>query len=252
MKYEKQTFVNGQVLTADCLNRMENGIKGACDAVPPACDSADCSKVLSYGANGCEWVDPPGNTLVVTITDGEVAQGTASHSAEEIFAHVQSGGYAVLNDGGTFKYLTSVDAWCAIFTYVSVEENLMQEIRVYDDNNTEMFEGRYVTPNQLDSTLVVPYFYSMNSGSEYRCETHTARELADLIRNGKVVIARLDDWENQRKGFAFMGVDESGFIKIWDSFTQDAGWSHAPDTAGFYADDDLDNKTAGNELWVEY
>ena len=59
MNYEKQTFVNGQVLTAECLNRMEEGIKGACEAVPPVCDSADCSKVLSYGKNGPEWVDMP-------------------------------------------------------------------------------------------------------------------------------------------------------------------------------------------------
>jgi hypothetical protein len=57
MQYEKQEFVNGQVLTAECLNRMEEGIKGACDAVPPACSAKDCSKVLSYGKNGCEWID---------------------------------------------------------------------------------------------------------------------------------------------------------------------------------------------------
>lgn len=59
MNYEKQEFKNGQVLTAECLNRMEEGIKGACEAVPPTCDSADCSKVLSYGANGFEWIDKP-------------------------------------------------------------------------------------------------------------------------------------------------------------------------------------------------
>ena len=59
MNYEKQTFVNGQVLTAECLNRMEEGIKGACDAAPPSCTSKDCSKVLSYGENGPEWVDMP-------------------------------------------------------------------------------------------------------------------------------------------------------------------------------------------------
>lgn len=59
MNYEKQEFKNGQVLTAECLNRMEDGIKGACEAAPPTCDSADCSKVLSYGANGFEWIDKP-------------------------------------------------------------------------------------------------------------------------------------------------------------------------------------------------
>lgn len=57
MNYEKQTFTNGQVLTAECLNRMEEGIKDACNAVPPTCTATDCSKVLSHGENGCEWVD---------------------------------------------------------------------------------------------------------------------------------------------------------------------------------------------------
>ena len=55
--YEKQNFADGQILTADCLNRMEKGIKDACESVPSACKSADCSKVLSYGAAGFEWVD---------------------------------------------------------------------------------------------------------------------------------------------------------------------------------------------------
>lgn len=59
MQYEKQVFTNGQVLTAECLNRMEEGIKGACEAIPPTCDSTDCSKVLSYGPNGFEWIDKP-------------------------------------------------------------------------------------------------------------------------------------------------------------------------------------------------
>lgn len=54
--YEKQTFVDGQILTADCLNRLEKGIEDACNAAPPECEVADCSMVLSHGANGCEWV----------------------------------------------------------------------------------------------------------------------------------------------------------------------------------------------------
>jgi hypothetical protein len=59
MKYEKQKFVNGQVLSAECLNHMEEGIKVACDAAPPTCTATDCSKMLSHGENGCEWIDVP-------------------------------------------------------------------------------------------------------------------------------------------------------------------------------------------------
>lgn len=57
LNYEKQTFINGQILSAEILNRMESGIKSACDAAPPECTDTDCSKVLSHGPNGCEWVD---------------------------------------------------------------------------------------------------------------------------------------------------------------------------------------------------
>lgn len=32
MAYTKQNFTDGQVLTASCLNRMEQGICDACDA----------------------------------------------------------------------------------------------------------------------------------------------------------------------------------------------------------------------------
>ena len=63
MEYEKQTFVNGQILSAELLNRMELGIQNACNAAPPECLDADCSKVLSHGANGCEWVDRRDATL---------------------------------------------------------------------------------------------------------------------------------------------------------------------------------------------
>lgn len=95
MNYEKQNFVNGQVLTAECLNRMEEGIKGACDAVPPACDSADCSKVLSYGKDGYEWINMSGGAVFYetfadavagtnAVADGPVKVFTADDGAKTI------------------------------------------------------------------------------------------------------------------------------------------------------------------------
>lgn len=92
MNYEKQTFKDGQVLTAECLNRMENGIKGACDAVPPACPTSDCSKVLSYGENGPEWVDMPsggggtgGGGSVDDTKISSTAPWSSRKTAREIF-----------------------------------------------------------------------------------------------------------------------------------------------------------------------
>ena len=59
MPYECQNFVDGQVLDAECLNRMERGIEDAHKSLPPDCDTTDCSKVLSFGPNGLEWITKP-------------------------------------------------------------------------------------------------------------------------------------------------------------------------------------------------
>lgn len=69
MEYEKQNFKNGHVLTADCLNRMEQGIADACGAAPPDCPAKDCSRILSHGANGHEWIPIPIETGEATIGD---------------------------------------------------------------------------------------------------------------------------------------------------------------------------------------
>jgi len=147
MEYEKQTFVNGQVLTAECLNRMEEGIKGACDAVPPACDSADCSKVLSHGANGCEWVDMPSgsSTLTVTVTDG-----VADHTPAEIYAHVQAGGTVVLLYSDIYFGMSRVDTRLAEFSSAT-DENIVDYVRVNEDGSVERYEHTFVTPEMLDS-----------------------------------------------------------------------------------------------------
>ena len=69
MGYECQNFKNGQVLNAECLNRMEQGIKDACDAAPPECSAKDCSRILSHGENGCEWIPIPIEKTNPTIGD---------------------------------------------------------------------------------------------------------------------------------------------------------------------------------------
>lgn len=56
MAYVKNQFVDGQVLTAECLNRMDSGIKEACDSAPPPCSDEDCGKVLSHTEDGHAWI----------------------------------------------------------------------------------------------------------------------------------------------------------------------------------------------------
>lgn len=103
MGYECQNFKNGQVLTADCLNKMEQGILDAFGAVPPACDDKDCSKVLSYGENGFEWIPLPDvtdrmdNTLV--LKDGIMGVNVTSEVAEDNTLPVSSAAvYGVLGN----------------------------------------------------------------------------------------------------------------------------------------------------------
>lgn len=56
MDYDCRNFKNGQVLTADDINKIEQALANVCSAVPPTCDSKDCSMVLSYSENGFEWI----------------------------------------------------------------------------------------------------------------------------------------------------------------------------------------------------
>lgn len=82
MAYTKQFFEDGQVLTAAQLNHIEDGLMRA-------------------------------TTLTVTIDE----EGMASHTASEIYAHVQSGGTAVLFRSGdlynmNFVSETSICFYC--------------------------------------------------------------------------------------------------------------------------------------------
>ena len=98
--YETQSFKNGQVLTAECLNRMEAGIKGACDAAPPTCDATDCSKVLSHGVNGCEWVDlPEGKSAYQYAQEGGYT-GTEAEFAEKLAEEAPKAFYVTVADNG--------------------------------------------------------------------------------------------------------------------------------------------------------
>ena len=154
MQYEKQSFSNGQVLTAECLNRMEEGIKGACDAVPPTCDSTDCSKVLSYGKNGPEWVNMPSggsggaSALIVVAADGE----ETSHSADDIYHHVRNGGSVTLSYNEKYYNLLSVtDGEYAWFGYID-DEGSAHIVGILG-SEVEPYEQTYATATYVDRAI---------------------------------------------------------------------------------------------------
>lgn len=49
-EYEKQYFVDGQVLTAECMNRMEEGIRKACLTCPDLTSEGIAADAAVVGA----------------------------------------------------------------------------------------------------------------------------------------------------------------------------------------------------------
>lgn len=135
MNYEKQTFKNGQVLTADCLNRMEDGIKQACDAALPECPSADCSKVLSYGANGPEWVDMPQGAGGSGGGSGGSSGGGTNDVTTSVFEVTKNSRISTLN-GTQWGRLESKDGFSCCKRYFPLSSN--SAIEVHDQTNTKI------------------------------------------------------------------------------------------------------------------
>lgn len=108
MGYEKQTWANGEIISAAKLNHMEDGISGAA------------------------------NLMIVSITDLEETEGigiigTASRSVDEITAHIMSGGIAVVaipqEDTESFQcgpvYMQRGVISAHVFTAVANDQNII-------------------------------------------------------------------------------------------------------------------------------
>lgn len=92
-----------------------------------------------------------GSTMTVTITDG-----VASHTSAEIFAHVQAGGTAALEDGNGFVYpLVGSCADYATFEH-SYDDDLRDNIVVYDDGSVEYREYNSIKSGALSNRIPVP------------------------------------------------------------------------------------------------
>ena len=105
MAYEPKTWECGDVVTADALNKIEQGIADANEL--PSVTSADNGKVL--GVDGGEYklveVDKP---LIINVVKG------ASHTADKTFAEIRS----YLDNGGAnaiVKYDKSGGAGQAVY-----------------------------------------------------------------------------------------------------------------------------------------
>ena len=89
------------------------------------------------------------STLIVTFGQ-DLTQ--PSYLPEDIYNHVQNGGFAVLCAPGGDRYysLTSCTSSDATFTWIGLEEDLLEQYVIYEDGSVDFFEDAYVTWTGLE------------------------------------------------------------------------------------------------------
>ena len=97
-----------------------------------------------------KWVQANGSPFPITVTlNGD----QASHTSGQIYAHVQSGGTAVLDYVGFTYVLVGCTADYASFDH-SYDDDLRDNILVYDDGSVEQREYNNIKSNALTNALI--------------------------------------------------------------------------------------------------
>ena len=86
MSYSKNTWANGDTITAEKMNHLETGVKDAADAGVPGTTGAQTGDVLSIGSSGPEWktadykvtFSVSGSSLVADKTLAEIYAAAAA------------------------------------------------------------------------------------------------------------------------------------------------------------------------------
>ena len=144
-------------------------------------------KSVDESGKPTEWecVDLPSNesVLLVTITDG-----IASHTAAEIYAHVQSGGSAVLS-GANIDFLPLASASnnaCIFGGNIDIEHDLATNYVVYASKEVESFFTNYARTQNLPKTLVVTV-------TQEGTASHGPQDIDSHARSGGTVMFSPDD-----------------------------------------------------------
>ena len=120
MGYEKQTWATGDVITAEKLNHMEDGIEGA-------------------GEGGA-------TVLRVTLTYTSQTQGTLSHTYQQIADAVFGGAFVyMVDDGGNFYHISNVHALSFDFLVIGTD----------DSGDVTLLIDRTVRPNPNSNMATV-------------------------------------------------------------------------------------------------
>lgn len=129
--------------------------------------------------------------------------------------------------------------------------------------NTSLTSGSYLvgngtsavtlkTPDEVRADIgspVVAKFISTDFRVTYRCITHTASEIKDLLWGGTPVVALAQCTDNS--AMTLLCWMEGNYVKL-GCFVGDGAWSHEIGNENCYVDGDTTNATVKNELWLEY
>lgn len=121
------------------------------------------------------------------------------------------------------------------------------------DNNAELEEilaSVNALPNAGSGNVIVAHFESPDGEATLFCKDYTYEQMKTALLQGIVVIAHCylqSGWMSY-----FVNLDGHDGKTLNVGALGDYGWNHAPDDDYFFADGNMSNKTAGNELWFEF
>lgn len=146
---------------------------------------------LQYAIEGIRGAD----LLIVTVE-----RDTASHSALDIFAHVQNGGSAVLVDGYEIYTL----AGCADDDYATFEHWSADYVRfqwiVWDDYSAELSEKYFITSDDVPSGGggSSPLFVTINDQGD--TASHNALQIYEHVQHGGTAVLYDGAWLYNLRG----------------------------------------------------
>lgn len=194
MLYEKQNFIDGQILTARHLNHIENGF-------------GELEKYISSLSG----------LLIVRLSQD---RNIASSTAKEINNHILNGGCTMLYTGYGYWPLTSCDADYAIFTNVLTTGEIFSYY-IDADGNCTFEETNYASDVLPTLIITVDTDTLLASDSSATVERHVASggRVILSIDNNLIPLTYLDDFPCAY--FETYDVDTNTKVSylLWDDST---------------------------------
>lgn len=172
-----------------------------------------------------------GGSSTMTVTIDEEA-GMASHTSVEIYAHVQSGGTAVLNEDGYVVSLVTADTAYAYFGYFTAEENIAYTWLIYDDGVVEFYEQGYAphgmvvynpSTAKVGQTIVVRSVDANGRPTAWECVDLPSGGSSTLTvaidQDGKATHTVAEIYAHMQSGGTAELVNSSGFHYVCSNYS---------------------------------